>query len=578
MSMRFDADAEHMPTRSSSTSTSVESTLRMGTGRFGRGLFATEPAQPDDRLLLVPECLLITSEQAFEEPSLQSLLRSPEATCMGLRNRPELLLMLFVVADRARCDGYSCEESSWVPSSVAPVIEAGDEEELHREFVALLHDAPRHADGCLAEPAAALEWLEAIGSLRLSHERAGRLLAICDLKGAPSLEEFLECTGVLEAAAAAVAARRPLPERPSRSPFYATVPGAYPELPMHWPDSTLDALLPRARAGFARAQRAERDVLVALLRAHAPGLWAAASRAWEVHARWADPVSWAHATVRSRALGLRIGRRQVASLAPFADLANHAGAACVNARWSYDAACNAFVVHASRPIGGSEEVFYTYGQKSNGDLLMHYGFTLDENVDADGEPLDDVLLRLDRTALAATTSEPPPESPPSELGENVCVQVRPSTHGGVRHAIALLRVLVLEQQQRLEQQQHAQVTTPSLDSSAQADEALHFQFVASEDHQQSQGILVPLGSSAPGFGAPPISQANELSALTALGRCAATALTELRSLIDDQHEADVPADAAWVRAAQAVCAGELHALEWLVDACESSLEAQRGRD
>jgi hypothetical protein len=200
--MRFDADAE-MPTSSSSTSTSVESTLRMGTGRFGRGLFATEPAQPDDRLLLVPECLLITSEQAFEEPSLQSLLRSPEATCMGLRNRPELLLMLFVVADRARCDGYSCEESSWVPSSVAPVIE---EEELHREFVALLLDAPRHADGCLAEPAAALEWLEAIGSLRLSHERAGRLLAICDLKGAPSLDEFLECTGVLEAAAAAVAA------------------------------------------------------------------------------------------------------------------------------------------------------------------------------------------------------------------------------------------------------------------------------------------------------------------------------------------------------------------------------------
>ena len=573
----------------------LEGTLRMGTGRYGRGLFATEPAQPDDRLLLVPECLLITSEQAFEEPSLQSLLRSPEATCMGLTNRPELLLMLFVVADRARCDGY-CEESLWFPSSVAPVIEAGDEEELHREFVALLHDAPRHTDGCLAEPASALEWLDAIGSLRLSHERAGRLLAICDLKGAPSLDEFLECTGVLEAAAAAVAARRPLPERPSRSPFYATVPGAYPELPMHWPDSTLDALLPRARGAFARAQRAERDVLVALLRAHAPGLWAAASRAWEEHARWADPVSWAHATVRSRALGLCIGRRQVASLAPLADLANHAGVACVNANWSYDAACNAFVVHASRPVGGSEEIFYTYGQKSNGDLLMHYGFTLDKNVGADGEPLDDVLLRLDRTALAVTTGEspdeppdePPPESrpepPPSKLGENVCVQVRPSRHGGVRHAIALLRVLVLEQQQRLEQerlehQQHAQATTPSPNSSAaQADESLHFEFVAPEDRQQSSGILVPLGSSAPGFGAPPLSQDNELTALTTLKRCAAAALTELRSWIDDQHDADVPADAAWVRAAQVVCAGELHALEWLVDACESSLEAQRGRD
>ena len=222
---------------------------------------------------------------------------------------------------------------------------------------------------------------------------------------------------------------------------------------------------------------------------------------------------------------------------------------------------------------------------------MHYGFTLDKNVGADGEPLDDVLLRLDRTALAVTTGEspdeppdePPPESrpepPPSKLGENVCVQVRPSRHGGVRHAIALLRVLVLEQQQRLEHQQHAQATTPSPNSSAaQADESLHFEFVAPEDRQQSSGILVPLGSSAPGFGAPPLSQDNELTALTTLKRCAAAALTELRSWIDDQHDADVPADAAWVRAAQVVCAGELHALEWLVDACESSLEAQRWRD
>ena len=141
-----------------------------------------------------------------------------------------------------------------------------------------------------------------------------------------------------------------LRQHTSRRPHYASLPQSYPEIPMEWPDAALDALLPPARAAKVRAQRAERDEVRALLQTNAPAEYARAQRAWARHHRWADPVTWAYATVRSRAFKISVEGVARAALVPVADMANHAPGLGVNAEWEYDGSRGGFRVQTVRPV------------------------------------------------------------------------------------------------------------------------------------------------------------------------------------------------------------------------------------
>lgn len=534
--------------------------MHVANGANGRGLFATKRLLEGETLLYLPQALLVTSDLADQESCLKGLLSSQEAEAFGFPLRPELRLMLFLVADRARCDGYqrdseeSAVESPCTTMDAPSLPEAGGGvstgSDLYHEFTLQLSGAPRNPDGTLSQPARLLHWLEDAAQLTLTPEGAGKLLAIIDLKGKPSLADFCRCCRIEATAPVGGAPPKPLAERPPRALFYSSMPQAYPELPMHWPDDALDGLLPPARAAFARAQREERDLLTSLLAKYAPTLWAFAQRVWTERGRWADPISWAHATVRSRSYGARDesngSTRTLAALVPLADLANHATPHQASAMWSFDG--RGYEARATRSIGEGEEIFVTYGAKPNGDLLMHYGFTMDANAEEEG-PLDDVLLTLERTDEAREAS--PPER------RKVCVYVRPAVEDdGVRHAIALLRELV-----RADDSPHEGV-----DSSV---------FTAAK---MESGWLVPIGMCAPGRGLPPVSDENEFEAIVRLGRRARSALEQLQAFLKARPRAPLPGS-TWppnaARSATVVCLGEMAALRWLVGACESSLEAQR---
>jgi hypothetical protein len=84
---------------------------------------------------------------------------------------------------------------------------------------------------------------------------------------------------------------------------------------------------------------------------------------------------WARHIVDSRSWLVREG---VVALVPVADLANHvASGPLVNMNQDEQMA----VVTANSAIRAGEQIFFSYGRKSNSHLMLHYGFVIPENED-----------------------------------------------------------------------------------------------------------------------------------------------------------------------------------------------------
>ena len=64
-------------------------------------------------------------------------------------------------------------------------------------------------------------------------------------------------------------------------------------------------------------------------------------------------------------------------LVPFADLLNHKRPK--QTQWYYDDSIESFVIQATENIEEGNEIFDSYGKKTNARFLLHYGFCLDDN-------------------------------------------------------------------------------------------------------------------------------------------------------------------------------------------------------
>lgn len=73
--------------------------------------------------------------------------------------------------------------------------------------------------------------------------------------------------------------------------------------------------------------------------------------------------------------------RNEASFVPFADMLNHEKPEKVNVHWKWDSAEQAFTIIATKNIARGEEVYDTYGSKSNSLMLLNYGFTQEDNAE-----------------------------------------------------------------------------------------------------------------------------------------------------------------------------------------------------
>ena len=81
--------------------------------------------------------------------------------------------------------------------------------------------------------------------------------------------------------------------------------------------------------------------------------------------------------ISSRIFGIQIGENKTDVLAPFADLLNHKRPR--QTQWYYDNILQSFVIQALEDIEQGNEVFDSYGKKTNARFLLNYGFALEDN-------------------------------------------------------------------------------------------------------------------------------------------------------------------------------------------------------
>ena len=85
----------------------------------------------------------------------------------------------------------------------------------------------------------------------------------------------------------------------------------------------------------------------------------------------------ARMAVGSRVFGISMNNERTDVLAPFADLINHKSPS--QTQWYYDNSLDAFVIQALEDIPEGNEIYDSYGKKTNSQLLLHYGFCLEDN-------------------------------------------------------------------------------------------------------------------------------------------------------------------------------------------------------
>ena len=81
--------------------------------------------------------------------------------------------------------------------------------------------------------------------------------------------------------------------------------------------------------------------------------------------------------VCSRVFGYIKNNKEETGLVPYADLFNHSQKS--NTTWYFDDNLDCFILKATSDIKKNSEIYDSYGEKTNDELLLYYGFTIKNN-------------------------------------------------------------------------------------------------------------------------------------------------------------------------------------------------------
>ena len=90
-----------------------------------------------------------------------------------------------------------------------------------------------------------------------------------------------------------------------------------------------------------------------------------------------DKFCKARCIISSRVFGITIHNVKTDALVPFADLLNHRRPR--QTQWFYDDDKDSFIVQAIENIDKGNEIFDSYGKKTNARFLLNYGFSIENN-------------------------------------------------------------------------------------------------------------------------------------------------------------------------------------------------------
>lgn len=106
--------------------------------------------------------------------------------------------------------------------------------------------------------------------------------------------------------------------------------------------------------------------------------------------------------VCSRNFGIIVDGIRTSAMVPYADMLNHFRprevrypnlsiayndlhfSLSLQTKWAYDGGRRAFTITSLQPIGSGQQVYDSYGQKCNHRFLLNYGFSIENNCEADG--------------------------------------------------------------------------------------------------------------------------------------------------------------------------------------------------
>lgn len=105
-----------------------------------------------------------------------------------------------------------------------------------------------------------------------------------------------------------------------------------------------------------------------------------------------EEFAWARMCVCSRNFGLVVHGLRTAALVPYADMLNHYRPR--ETKWEFEDNRNAFTITSLEQLQSGAQVYDSYGQKCNHRFLLNYGFSIENNVEAEGFCPNEVPILL----------------------------------------------------------------------------------------------------------------------------------------------------------------------------------------
>lgn len=217
-------------------------------------------------------------------------------------------------------------------------------------------------------------------------------------------------------------------------PYYDILPATLHNMPIFWSEDEIDYL----KGSYLQIQIDERKMAIE------SDYMAICSVVPEFESiATLEEFSWARMCVCSRNFGLTVNGLRTAALVPYADMLNHLRPR--ETKWQYDDLRNSFTIVSLHPIFSGSQVYDSYGQKCNHRFLLNYGFSIENNVEADGFCPNEVpiLVQLEK-------SDPLYEKKCSFWSREGALPVRRiriaiSDSDSTRILIAMLRIVVADE-------------------------------------------------------------------------------------------------------------------------------------
>lgn len=102
---------------------------------------------------------------------------------------------------------------------------------------------------------------------------------------------------------------------------------------------------------------------------------------------------WCRTIVGSRNFTITIGSGKRTSMVPQADMLNHYRPR--ETSWTYENDIDCFTITSLKPLKKGQQVMDSYGKKCNSKFLLHYGFAVECNREANGVCLNKITVQLD---------------------------------------------------------------------------------------------------------------------------------------------------------------------------------------